>query len=325
MSTSTLYLAGAVANGAIFMATVIWTFFEIRRLQRLDKRLALSRKQIITPVSDLGHRSLIHGAGLSAWTFGQVILRAGGVLLPIGVAEREKLTGMLRQAGFEQQDALAFFLSAKLVGAAALGVLAVALSTGSGAVGQHPHLIALAGLAGLVIGGLVPEYLLRARVAGRLRRMSAALPDALDLMVMCLESGLTFERALVTTAVQLDSIEPDLSDEFRLIDAELRLGSDRRTVLQEYYRRTTVDGLRDFAMTLIQGDRYGTPLTQSMKNIAAGERAQRAARVVAQADRLPVLMTMPMLFFVVPGTMVLVAGPAFMSAFRALGALGGGG
>ena len=80
-------------------------------------------------------------------------------------------------------------------------------------------------------------------------------------------------------------------------------------VLQEIYRRTEIEGLRDLAMTLIQSERYGTPLTQSMKNIAANERTQRAARIEAQAERLPVLMTLPMLLFVVPGTMALVAGP----------------
>ena len=154
--------------------------------------------------------------------------------------------------------------------------------------------------------------------------MAAALPDALDLMVMCLESGLTFERALATVADELEAIEPNLAAEFRLIEAELRLGANRRSVLQAFHARTEVEGLKDLATTLIQSERYGTPLTQSMKNIAAAERVERAARIAAQAERVPVLMTLPMLLFVVPGTMLLIAGPAFLTAIKALGSLGGG-
>ena len=105
------------------------------------------------------------------------------------------------------------------------------------------------------------------------------------------------------------------------MEAELRVGSDRRAVLEEYYRRTKIDGLRDLAMALIQSDRYGTPLSQSMKSIASDERLQQAARIATQAERLPVLMTLPMLLFVVPGTMLLVAGPAVLQAMSALSGL----
>ena len=87
-------------------------------------------------------------------------------------------------------------------------------------------------------------------------------------------------------------------------------------MLEAFQRRTEVEGLRDLAMTLIQAERFGTPLAQSMKNIAAQERTQRSARIEAQAERLPVLMTLPMILFVVPGTMCLVAGPAFLGAIR---------
>ena len=226
-------------------------------------------------------------------------------------------------AGFGQPDALSLFLSLKLGTALACGTAAALWATGNEAVAEHVFLVALAGLAGLVIGSVIPEYVLRALAARRTHRMSTALPDALDLTVMCLESGLTFERAMVTVAEELKPIEPSLADELRMMEAELRVSSDRRMVLQEFHHRTEIEGLRDLAMTLIQSERYGTPLTQSMKNIAASERAQRALRIAARAERLPVLLTLPMLLFVVPGTMALVAGPAFLTAIQALRSLGG--
>ena len=204
------------------------------------------------------------------------------------------------------------------------GAAAGFFASSSELLGQHGFLVAFAALAGLVVGGVVPEYLLRALGARRVRAMSAALPDAFDLRVMGLESGLTFERSLRAVAEELAAIEPGLAAEFRQIEAELRLAANRRSVLQEFFDRTEVEGLKSLAMTLIQSERYGTSLSQSLKNTAADERLQRATRIAAQAARLPVLMTLPMLMFVVPGTMLLVAGPAFLTAIKALGSLGGG-
>ena len=152
--------------------------------------------------------------------------------------------------------------------------------------------------------------------------MAAALPDALDLMTLCLESGLTFERTLSRVVQELETMAPDLAREFALAEAELRLGADRKKVLNDLHVRTGVEGLRDLSTTITQGERYGTPLAQSMRNIAHSERQQRAARIETQVARLPVLMSMPMLLLVTPGTLLLVAGPAFVSTMEMLGNLG---
>ncbi len=319
-----LAFAVLAASGACLLVQLVVVFLETRRIHALDRRLAVPRGQAAVarptagPHSDGGLRSSLRGGGLA-------LLRAGSMLVPVGPAEREKLSGVLRRAGFGQRDALSLFLSAKLAVAVAGGAVAGFGAAGTELLGSHGFLVALAAAAGLVVGGLMPEYVVRALGTRRVHRMSASLPDALDLMVMCLESGLTFERALATVAEELMPIEPNLANEFRLIEAELRLGSSRRDVLRDFEGRTEVEGLRDLARTLIQSERYGTPLTQSMRNIAANERLQRAARIAERAERLPVLMTLPMMLFVVPGTVLLVAGPAFLTATDALGSLGRGG
>ena len=324
MVSSMFVIVAGVACGAILAIFAPFIFLETQRTRVLDRRLALPRHELLRadPASGSARSAT---AGLSARALGPLLLQAASMLVPLGAREREKLTRTLRQAGFAREDALSLFLSCKLVcGLVGAGLCALVGNLIGPAVTMVPAsaLVAFAGVAGLVIGGIVPEYVVRSMVKRRRRRVAAALPDALDLMVMCLESGLTFERALATVAHELMPIEPNLASEFRLIDAELRLGSDRRAVLKAYHERSDVEGLRDFAMTLIQGDRYGTPLTQSIKNIAAGERVQRAARITAWAAKLPVLMTLPMLLLVVPGTMLLIAGPAFLSAMDALGGLG---
>ena len=324
MPDSTVLLVAIAIGGAMFVTLAVLVLRGTPGTRALDRRLAALRRE-----TDRGLPSAAGAggaAGPSLRSFGLPLLRAGSILVPIGAREREKLTRTLQLAGFGRQDALSLFLSCKLVcGLAGAGLFALAAQGIGPVVAMVPHgaVVAFAGAAGLVVGGIVPEYAVRSRIGRRKRRMAAALPDALDLMVMCLESGLTFERALSTVADELTPIEPNLAGEFRLIDAELRLGSDRRSVLLAYHQRTDVEGLKDLAMTLIQGDRYGTPLTQSMKNIAEAERVQRRARIETWAARLPVLMTLPMLLLVVPGTMLLVAGPAVMTAIGALGAIGG--
>ena len=301
-ATLALVLGGIAVSATLLGVLGLVVFRELRRALDFDRRLGMPRSQ-----------ALGFGLGAAPRSRGQRReIRALGLAL-------------LRQAGFAQPDALSYFLSLKFAGAALLGAGAGLWGQGLALLDAHTVLLAFTVLAGLVVGGIVPEYLLRALVARRLRGMARALPDALDLMVMCLESGLTFERALLTVAVELSSIEPSLAAEFRQIEAELRVGADRRAVLQAFYRRTAIEGLRDMAMTLIQSERFGTPLAQAMRNIAANERLQRGARAAARADRLPVLMTLPMLLFVVPGTLLLVAGPAFLGAIEALGGLGGGG
>ena len=317
-------LAGLGLGAMLVVGLLAFIYREARRLRALDRRLAVPRRQAPAPgrSSQRGER---RGQSLrgEARAFGLALVKAGSILAPVGAAEREKLALILRSAGFGYADALSLFLCLKLGAALACGTAGALWGIAHEFIGQHAFLVALAGLSGLVLGSISPEYVLRALVARRMRDMAAALPDALDLMVMCLESGLTFERGLVTVAEELTPIESSLAGELRMMEAELRLGSDRRLVLQEFYRRTEVEGLRDLATTLIQSDRYGTPLTQSMKTIAANERTQRAARIEAAAERLPVLLTLPMLLFVVPGTMALVAGPAFLTAVTSLGSLGG--
>ena len=320
MTASTVIIAGLFASFALFLAFTPFVLREINRIQALDRRLATLRREAVSASAARrrGDRHLVN-AWLRASSL--AILRAASVLVPVGTSEREKLAIILRRSGFARQDALTLFLSIKLFSALAAGAGAGLAAWLLAAAGGHWGYVGFAAAAGLVTGSVVPEYLLRAMMNRRLRRLSVALPDALDLMTMCLDSGLTFERALVTTAEQLTSIERSLAHEFRLLEGELRIASNRRQVLEEYGRLAAVDALRDIAMALMQSDRYGTPLSRTLKQIAANERLARATQLTARAERLPVLMTLPMLLLILPGTMLLVAGPAFLNTINALRAL----
>jgi len=302
---------------------VVLLMRETRRAHAFDRRLAVARAEALK----VGPRAAATETAPDDTNrlfaeFTLAAARAVSLLAPFGAKERDKLAMMLRTAGIRHADAVAIYVCVKIVLALAAGGAAGLVALRTGVFGHQLVVAGFAFLAGAVLGGLLPEVAIRHRNASRNREMSEALPSALDLLVMCLEAGLTFERALLTTAEELEVIEPILAGELRVLEAELRVGSDHHTVLEDFQQRTDVQGLRDLATTLLQSERYGTPLTQSMRNIAESERSQRAARIEEQAQRLPVIMTLPMMLLVLPGTMLLMAGPAFLQALKAMTSVG---
>ena len=316
------WLVAAIGAGMILLVVLVWLAGRTLRLATdFDRRLngpaaALIAARRYTAEADReGLRGPLRNAG-------RALVTVASVVAPIGAGEREKLGRLLRDAGFGHPEALTRYLAVKgglgLVAAAAAWMGAQSVEQLAGTV-VIPVLIVF---GAFVAGGVVSERAVGWLADRRRVRMSAALPDALDLMVMCREAGLTFERALATVSSEFQAVEPHLAKEFALFERELRVGGARRHAIMAFAERTPVEGIRALAFVLLQSDRYGTPLTESLTNIAENERAQRAARIIAQAERLPVLMTLPMLLFVVPGTVLLVAGPAFLSALGALRNLG---
>ena len=316
----------ALTATLVIAAAVRFVFQESRRFQALDRRLAGVRAWAVTVYGEPNQRKKRALSDFSLRLLVTAVLNFTALLVPIGASERTKLRQLLSQAGFFQSDALSVFMTVKLVAALAGGGLLCLQAVRGQWLGDYNSipLLIMVGLGGGVAGSLAPEIGLRQLCTRRQHRMVAALPDALDLMTLCLEAGLTFERTLARVASELRPMAPDLARELTLVEAELRLGgSSRKTVLAALYTRTAVEGLRDLATTIVQGERYGTPLAQSMRNIAQGERTQRAARIAAQIERLPVLMTLPMLLLVMPGMLMLVAGPALLMAMEAIHNIGG--
>ncbi len=295
------------------------------RAQMMDRRLARVRVWAVAVYGEPQKRRKQEGGGFSLRLVSSALLNVASRLVPVGAAERAKLKDLVMKAGFHQPDALSVFMTIKLVVTLASGALFSFQMAAGQWLGEYTSTptILLAGLAGAVVGGILPELGLDRLGVRRQRRMATALPDALDLMTLCLESGLTFERTLSRVVQELEPMAPDLAREFALSGAELQLGADRNAVLNDLHIRTGVEGLRDLSTTITQGERYGTPLAQSMKNIAQSERQQRAARIAAQVDRLPVLMSLPMLLLVTPGTVLLVAGPAFLTTLEVLRGISG--
>jgi tight adherence protein C len=238
------------------------------------------------------------------------VLTQGGVLSARTIAELEQT---LMAAGFRGGQALAVFIGGKVL----LLVTMPVLMFGALRIVQPGQLAwNLAMLGSAVAGLLLPDF-----IAGRLRKrylqeLERGLPDALDLMVICSEAGLALEGSIERVATEIRPANRAVAIEFGLCGSELRILADRRTALMNMAERTRLELLRRLGMTLAQTLQYGTPLTQALRTLSSEMRHEQMVRFEEKAARLPVLLTVPMIMFILPTLFLVVAGPAMLQALR---------
>lgn len=233
------------------------------------------------------------------------------------VGSRE--VGLLRQnlyaAGFTRPDAVDWYIGFKMVLAGLLLSLA-ALWVQIGQPSATSALLALLGSA--VIGLKGPDAALNQRAATRRAAIDRGLPDALDLLVVCGEAGIGLELALERVASELKGVHPELAAELGVTVSEMRLLADRLQGLTNMGDRVRLESVRTIASTLSQTMRYGTPLGRALRTMTADFRLARQMAMEETAARLPVIITLPMIMFILPSTALVVAGPAFLQLIDAL-------
>jgi tight adherence protein C len=170
-------------------------------------------------------------------------------------------------------------------------------------------------LAATGLGYIAPGYYLKNVVQKRAKKMTLALPDALDLMVICAEAGLSLDASLTRVARELEPSFPELGEELGLTAVELTFLPDRRQAFENLNARTNLPGIRGVVNTLLQTARYGTPLAQSLRVLAAEFREARITRAEEKAARLPAMMTVPMILFILPTLFIVLMGPAALGIF----------
>jgi tight adherence protein C len=171
---------------------------------------------------------------------------------------------------------------------------------------------------GLVAGTLVlsykaPDIWLKNKITKRTNAIRKGLPDALDLLVICAEAGLTVDAAFNRVARELGKGYPELGDEFALCSIELGFLTDRRAAFENLATRIDLDSIRGVVTTMIQTEKYGTPLASALRVLAAEFRNDRMMRAEEKAARLPAIMTVPLILFILPTLFVVILGPASCS------------
>jgi len=171
-------------------------------------------------------------------------------------------------------------------------------------------------LLAAVVGYLLPELWLMWRVQARQHRLRLALPDALDMLVICVEAGLGLDQALMRVAQELRITHPHLSEELQLVNMEMRVGKTRLEAMRELARRTGVEDIKALVAMLIQTERFGTSIAQSLRVHSDDLRMKRRQRAEEMSAKTTVKMVPPLVFFIFPALMVVILGPAVITLMR---------
>jgi tight adherence protein C len=213
---------------------------------------------------------------------------------------------MMIRAGFRRADAMLAVTGAKALVPAAFVVMALF----SGVHRWNP-VITLAAAA--LVGYMIPEGWLLWRIRARQRRLRHAIPDGLDLLVICVEAGLGLDHALLRVSEELQLTHPDFSEELQHVNAEMRLGKNRTDALRELARRTGLDEIKALVAMLVQTERFGTSIAQSLRVHADDLRLKRRQRAEEAAAKVSVKMVPVLVFFIFPAMMIVVLGPAVIT------------
>ena len=232
--------------------------------------------------------------------------------LPLSADSTSSTRRMLMQAGYRDAKSITFFTGLRVFGAI-LG-FGVCLLSGIGI--SSPLLL----LGGPLLGFILPRFLLKRAIKKRQLRIRLALPDALDLTVICVEAGLGLDQALMRVAQDLDHAHPELSEEFRLVNLEMRAGKPRTEAMRNLAERTGVDDIRSLVGVLIQTDRFGTSVAQALRVHSDSLRTERRQRAEEQAAKTTIKLVPPLVVVVLLPLFFVVLGPAFIQLFRTLGA-----
>jgi len=232
----------------------------------------------------------------------------------IGIVEQQRLLKLLAQAGIKGRGNLANFIALKSCG----GLVLASFLWITSELGVFGHLLAypiprVAALGVvLIVGWRLPDIVLSRLVKRRRLRLEAGMPDALDLMVICSEAGLSLNQSIEVISREMRASNKDVADEFATASAEMRVLPDFGQALDNLVERTGLADLRSLVATLKQSIKFGTSLAESLRTIAAEMRAERQARYEQRAARLPVLLAIPMMMFILPCLLMIVATPVVL-------------
>jgi tight adherence protein C len=243
------------------------------------------------------------------------VLNQIGSRIPSSETEVANLKGDLIRAGFRSENALPVFYGVRIVIAAMMLVLCMVI------VGKMPpNAVMKVGLmvSGAGAGWILPRFFLQKKVAKRQEVLRLSLPDMLDLLVVSVEAGLGLDMAMQHVARELHSSHPELSEEMSLVTLEMRAGKRRAEALRNFAERTGEAEFRKLTAILIQNDRFGTSMGESLRTHSDFLRVRRRQEAEERAGKVGVKLVFPIFFFILPSMMVVAAGPGLLQVFKYL-------
>ena len=230
-------------------------------------------------------------------------------VIPKTQAEISVVRQRLVRAGYRKDSAVNLFYGAKVIVPLLLCLLAFVTGAGN----YSPFFVYLTALG---LGFLLPDFWLGNRISARQARIRLGLPDVLDLLVICIEAGLSLDQAVVRTAEELSRAQPPICDELAIVVLEQRAGCPRADAWRHFAERTNVESVRNLVSVLIQSEKFGTSIAKTLRVHSDTLRTQRRQKVEEQAAKTTVKLVFPLVFFIFPSLFLVTLGPAAITVME---------
>ena len=299
-----------LAACAFLMLMVLLTWVGYRIFYKPGKFL----KQLGTPViSD--EKSRIRDTSEPDGSTLVTILHQIGSRIPSSEQEAATLRTDLIRAGFRSENAAPVFYGIRIVSTLVMLMVCLMMQ----AKGQQNAMMKLALMGmGCCAGWILPKFVLEKKVKSRMEILRLSLPDALDLLVVSVEAGLGLDQAIQHVAHELRVSHPQLSEEMSLVTLEMRAGKRRSDALRNFAERTGEPEIRKLVAILIQNDRFGTSMGESLRNHSDFMRTRRRQEAEERAGKVGVKLVFPIFFFILPSMLIVAAGPGILQIFKYL-------
>jgi tight adherence protein C len=298
-----------IAAFLLFFAGIFALIYAFaKRSLKLGERIAPKEKK----------KPIIQSKGQQIQESLEKVVKPLGEMLPRSPEDLSKEENRLIQAGIRRKDAVMIFYGVRV----GLIILMLAVLAITGYLARNPFLWIV---VSILAGALLPDLWLNRKIGARQLQIQNGLPDVMDLSVICVEAGLGLDQTLGRIGKEIEPSYPHLSQELRLYGLEVGAGRSRADALRNLGSRAGVDDLKALAAVLIQADRFGASIAQSLRVFSDGLRTKRRQRAEEKAAKMTVKMIPPMVLFIFPAIFVVVAGPAVVTIVNDFfGALGGG-
>jgi tight adherence protein C len=300
---------GTLAWAAFVMVSSLWLLVTLvaggGRRSRLDTRLQALASDggpavAADPVAEFARSALP---------------KMGAALLPKSDQERTKLQTRLIHAGLYSRQAMALYLGVKMLFILSPPLVGVALGLAGVIPTQHGLIYgALAGAFGVI----APSFWLDQRKAERQTNFRRALPDALDVLVICLEGGASLPSAIARVATELRTAHPLLATELNIVEREIQLGRSAGEALREFADRSDLEEVRSLASVVLQSERFGASLVRALRVHAESFRTKRVQRAEELAQKAVIKMLFPTVLFILPAMFIAILGPLLMEVLKTL-------
>jgi len=300
------------------MGFAIFTFFVVFLLLMSGGLLLFYREEMLKRIADAINprpkpKSFLSTIQQTGTSIGDVIGHFQNIL-PRSQAEVSVVRQRLQRAGYRDESADKIFYGSKVL--APILLIIIVLVSGLGAYGGIFMYVIAAG-----IGFLAPDFWLGRRISQRQSRIRRGLPDVLDLLVICIEAGLSLDQGTSRTATELKFAQPELCDELSIVVLEQRAGRPRGDAWKHMADRTSVDCVRNLVSMLVQADQFGTSIAKTLRIHSDTLRTQRVQAVEEAAAKTTIKLIFPLVLFIFPSLFVVTMGPAFISIMESFAGL----